>query len=93
MQTKKILDERNRLVYIMLFYKTDKVDQEFFINEIKKYNTVIGSHQKKYEEFSITSQNLNTQFEYFLRKLLDNNTEENREKLKNKYLELAKQRH
>lgn len=93
MSTRKLLNERNRLIYLMLFYKTDRTDQDFFVKEIKKYNTEISLARKKYEEFGATSQNKNVQFEYFLTKVLENNTEENREKLKNKYLELAKQRH
>lgn len=90
MSTKKLLNERNRLIYLMLFYKTDKTDQDFFMKEIKKYNTIINLERKKYEEFGAVSQNKNVQFEFFLKKVLENNTEENREKLKTKYLELAK---
>lgn len=93
MNLKKIVDERNRLIFLLLFYKTDSVDKQFFIKEIKKYNEIIGQEKKIRNEYAISSKSLNVQFEFFLKKFLENNTQDNLDKLKTKYLEMVKQHH
>lgn len=93
MQFKKVINERNRLIYLMLFYKNDEKDQVWFINEIKKYNQVIGQKKVKDPEYFETSKNLSVQFEFFLKRFLENSTETNKDKLKTKYLEMVKRHH
>lgn len=93
MQFKKVINERNRLIYLMLFYKNDEKDQVWFINEIKKYNQVIGQKKTKDPEYFENSKNLSVQFEFFLKKFLENSTETNKDKLKTKYLEMVKRHH
>lgn len=90
MQTKKVLDERNRFVSLLLFYKNSIEAEKFFIKNIKLCNTELNSRKSRSPEFFENSKNLNIQFEFFLNKFLENNSEQNKEKLRNKYLEIQK---
>ncbi len=88
-----VINERNRLVYLMLFYRTTREDQDFFVKEIKKYNQIIDAKKSKNFDNVINSKNSSEQFEFFLRKLCENNTQINQEKTKTKYLEMIKRHH
>lgn len=90
MQTKKVLDERNRFISLLLFYKNSIEDEKFFIKNIKLCNDELTFRKSRSPEYFENSKNLNVQFEFFLKKFLENNSEQNKEKLRNKYLEIQK---
>lgn len=87
-----VISERNRLAYLLFFYKTTSQEQEFLINEIKKYNQIIDAKKLSNPDNVINSKNSNEQFEFFLRKFCENNSVQNFEKTKTKYLEMLRHR-
>lgn len=81
MKTKQLLNERERLIQLMLFYKNDKNDYKLYITCIKSLNEALKA-KKRY--------NKNEQYEFLIDLVLRENTIKNRERLKTKYIELKR---
>lgn len=75
MTTKQLRQECQRILILMLFYKNDEHDYEIYINSLKKINEELKLK-------SIYKKSL-TQFEYMIEKVIQKNTPQNRERLKN----------
>ena len=80
MSTKILLNERKRLILLLLFYKNDAGDIEFYIKSIRNIN----------QELKHKNYNKNDQFEYFLEKVLKEPTKEHKNRLAEKFIEIAR---
>lgn len=81
MGTKALLTERERLIILLLFYKNEEHDLEVFRKSIELVNAGLESKNRY---------NKNLQYEMLIKKVISNNTAENRDRLKTKFLELKR---
>lgn len=81
MGTKALLTERERLIILLLFYKNEEHDLEVFRKSIELVNAELESKNRY---------NKNLQYEMLIKKVISNNTAENRDRLKAKFLELKR---
>lgn len=80
MTRKLLLNERKRYILLLLFYKNDPEDIQFFIKSISNINDEL-----KYRNF-----NKNEQFEFFLKKAIESPTKENLNRLRDKFIEIER---
>ncbi len=80
MTRKLLLNERKRYILLLLFYKNDPEDIQFFIKSISNIN-----EELKYRNF-----NKNEQFEFFLKKVIESPTKENLNRLRDKFIEIER---
>lgn len=80
MTRKLLLNERKRYILLLLFYKNDPEDIQFFIKSISNIN-----EELKYRNF-----NKNEQFEFFLKKVIESPTKENLNRLREKFIEIER---
>ena len=80
MSSRILLNERKRLIILLLFYKNDAEDIIFYIKAISNINKELET--KKY--------NKNDQFEFFLKKVLKEPTKENKDRLSEKFIEIER---
>lgn len=74
MTMRQLKAERMRLLILMLFYKNDEIDYQIYCKSIKMINKEIERSKTYKKEFS--------QIEFFISKTINENTPENRERLK-----------
>lgn len=80
MTRKLLLNERKRYILLLLFYKNDPEDIQFFIKSISNIN----------EELKCRNFNKNEQFEFFLKKVIESPTKENLNRLRDKFIEIER---
>lgn len=75
MTVNQLRQARQKILILMLFYKNDENDYKIYINSIKNINEKLEAKSKYKKSL--------TQLDYLIKKVVQKNTPENRERLKN----------